>query len=169
MLPVAISARSFSLTSSATLLSEHSFTRVHGYLAQMGGFMLYKGNYRIGVIHKVGHLKALLRNQHFVYGPYLVHRSDVTFQLPTQIQIEDKSKGDGLSKALSLAQVWWFAAQCVSRWAQGLILTEIELVTLSFAVLNGAVYFLWWHKPLKVRIAFPVIWNPPNEGRDLIS
>lgn len=159
---------SFLLTYSSNLLSEYGFNGVHGYLAQMGGFMLYRGNDRIGVLQEVEHLKPLLQGRHFVYGHYLVSPSDITFQLPTQIQIEDKSKSDGLSKALSLAQVWWFVAQCISRWTQGLILTELELATLSFATLNGAIYFLWWHKPLKVRLAFPVIWSPPQEGQDFI-
>lgn len=147
------------------LLTGHNFTMIHGYLAQMGGFMLYKGSDKIGVLQTLDHLQALLGNEQFIYGHYFIRSTDVTFQLPTRIQIDDKCKGDGLSKALSLGQVWWFAVQCISRWAQGLIVTELELVTLAFAILNGAVYFLWWDKPLKIRIAFPVVWNPPIDGK----
>lgn len=82
------------------------------------------------------------------------------FALPTAEEIEDKSKGDGLSKALVVAQTGWFIAQCISRWATGLAVTELELVTLAFAALNGVIYFLWWNKPLDVRYAVAVVRKP---------
>ena len=51
----------------------------------------------------------------------------------------------------------WFIAQCLSRPAQGLIITEIELITLAIAALNGILYFLWWNKPLDVNCCVPVL------------
>ena len=66
-------------------------------------------------------------------------------------EIEDRSKTDGFSKTIALGQTLWFVAQCVSRRAQHLDLTLVELLTLSLAVTNGLMYFLWWHKPLDVR------------------
>jgi hypothetical protein len=39
----------------------------------------------------------------------------------------------------------------VATLAQHLDLTLVELLTLSLAVLNGVMYFLWWNKPLDVR------------------
>lgn len=62
--------------------------------------------------------------------------------------IKALGKGDGLSKTIVLGQTLWFTAQCISRAAQGLVITEIELVTVAFAFLNGFMYFLWWDKPL---------------------
>jgi len=43
--------------------------------------------------------------------------------------------------------------------------TELELVTVAFAALNGAMYFFWWDKPLDVQYSVPVFklpgpWNP---------
>jgi hypothetical protein len=32
-----------------------------------------------------------------------------------------------------------------------LALTELEVVTLAYAVLNGITYFFWWDKPLDVQ------------------
>ena len=46
------------------------------------------------------------------------------------------------------------SAQCIARRAQHLDLTLVELLTLSLAVLNGVMYFLWWNKPMDVR--FPI-------------
>ncbi|KAJ7727059.1 hypothetical protein B0H16DRAFT_1697826 [Mycena metata] len=51
--------------------------------------------------------------------------------------IEDKSKGDTLSKGVAIAQ--------------GLCLTELEVATLAFAVLSVAIRLLWLHKPLDVQ------------------
>ena len=66
-------------------------------------------------------------------------------------EIEDRSKADGFSKTIALGQTLWFVAQCVARRAQHLDLTPVELLTLSLAVLNGVMYFLWWNKPMDVR------------------
>ena len=71
-------------------------------------------------------------------------------------EIQDRSKGDGISKFLVIVQTSWFVAQSITRKVEGLITTELELVTLAFAVLNGAMYFLWWKKPLNVNLAVPV-------------
>ena len=87
-------------------------------------------------------------------------------------EIEDRSKSDGFSKTIALGQTLWFVAQCISRKAQHLDLTLIELLTLSLAVLNGFMYFLWWHKPLDVRCPVRVYLLPvdgPNESNVPIS
>lgn len=68
----------------------------------------------------------------------------------TEKDIQDRSKGDALSKGLVVTQTLWFIVQCVSRRVQNLAVTEIELVTLAFAFLNSLMYFLWWEKPQNV-------------------
>ena len=70
--------------------------------------------------------------------------------------IEDHSKGDGLSKALVIVQTTWFVTQCIARRAEGLPITQLELVTVAFAMLNGIMYYLWWNKPLNVHSTIPV-------------
>ena len=55
-----------------------------------------------------------------------------------------------------LLQTTWFILQCVSRFDNKLAVTKLEVVTLSFAVLNGITYWLWWDKPSDVRCAVPV-------------
>ena len=66
-------------------------------------------------------------------------------------EIEDRSKSDGFLKMIALGQTLWFVVQCIARRSQHLDLTLVELLTLSLAVLNGLMYFLWWNKPLDVR------------------
>ncbi|KAF8517755.1 hypothetical protein BU17DRAFT_76352 [Hysterangium stoloniferum] len=67
-----------------------------------------------------------------------------------------RHKGDALSKRLVIVQTTWFLIQCISRKAQGLDTTQIELLTLAFATLNGILYFLWWDKPLNIQCPVPV-------------
>ena len=80
----------------------------------------------------------------------------IKFPTITEEEIEDRSKGDALSKTLVLGQTSWFIAQCITRKAEGLVMTELELVTLAFAALNSFMYFFWWNKPLDVRTTVPV-------------
>ena len=81
----------------------------------------------------------------------LLTAGKIVFPTVTMEEIEDRSKSDGFSKVIALGQTSWFVAQCIARGAQHLDLTLVELLTLSLAVFNGLMYFLWWNKPLDVR------------------
>ena len=109
----------------------------------MGGFMLVDGDERKGVL------------THDKFRG-LLHNGEIAFPSITEEEIEDRSKADSLAKGIAVLQTTWFIAQCISRAAQGLITTEIELITLAFATLNGILYFLWWNKPLDVKCCVPV-------------
>lgn len=111
--------------------------------------MLYSRGARIGVIEDYNQLASCI--------------IDGKFSLPTAEEIQDRSKGDSLSKALIVGQTAWFVAQCLFRWIAGLAITEMELVTLAFAALNGIIYFLWWNKPLDVRYAVQVFRQAEGE------
>ena len=97
----------------------------------------------------------------------LLTAGKIAFPTVTAEEIEDRSKADGFSKTIALGQTLWFIAQCLARPAQNLDLTLIELLTLSLAVLNGVMYYLWWYKPLDVRCPVRVYLldrpNDPNE------
>ena len=100
----------------------------------------------------------------------LLTEGKIAFPTVTEPEIEDRSKADGFSKTIALGQTLWFATQCIARSVQHLDLTLVELLTLSLAVLNGAMYFLWWHKPLDVhcpvRVHLLNDLNEPNNHRD---
>jgi len=74
----------------------------------------------------------------------------------TEAEIQDRSKGDHLSKGIVLIQTIWFITQCIVRGAYKLEVTELEITTLAFAALTGVIYYLWWNKPLDVRCSVPV-------------
>ncbi|KAJ3481607.1 hypothetical protein NLI96_g7548 [Meripilus lineatus] len=64
--------------------------------------------------------------------------------------IQDKSKSDMLTKMIALFQVAWFILQLCARYHENLVVTELEIFTLAFCILNFATYALWWKKPFAV-------------------
>ncbi|KAF4616681.1 hypothetical protein D9613_008814 [Agrocybe pediades] len=109
----------------------------HGFFAQMGGFVERS---------KDGSTRILLPDDLFSW--MFTHK-----RVPkiTTRQISGRSKGDSFSKVVIIFQTSWFIAQCVGRYVEGLFITSAELSTLAYAVLNGVMYILWWHKPLDCR------------------
>ncbi|KAG6830146.1 hypothetical protein H0H92_002010 [Tricholoma furcatifolium] len=78
--------------------------------------------------------------------PYLIN-NDIKI---SEKEILDRSKGDVLSKSLVVLQITWFMVQTLARTIQHLAITELEVATLAFALLNIVIYFCWWNKPLNV-------------------
>jgi len=114
------------------------WTLTHGFFAIMGGFMEHDGNWPIQV---------LFPDQLESYS--LTGNGD--FPRISKKEIQDKSKGDFISKAVVILQTSWFVMQCIARGVQGLPITELELATIAFASLNFVIYMLWWDKPLNVQ------------------
>ncbi|KZT19425.1 hypothetical protein NEOLEDRAFT_1245852 [Neolentinus lepideus HHB14362 ss-1] len=82
--------------------------------------------------------------------------STLPFPEITEDEIKDKSKCDWLSKGLAILQTSWFIVQCIARAIQKLPLTELELATCAFAVLNAVVYAFWWNKPQSVDCPYAI-------------
>jgi hypothetical protein len=135
-----------------TICVEYKWTKTHGYFIQMGGFMLYDKK-----------PIQVLSPEHF---GRLLREKRIDMPSINEEEIQDRSKSDGLAKALVIIQTLWFIGQCIVRMAQGLDITELELVTLALAMLNGVVYFLWWNKPLGVESTVAVYLKPPPVAGD---
>ncbi|KAF8651844.1 hypothetical protein AX16_004644 [Volvariella volvacea WC 439] len=115
------------------------WTRTHGFFIQMGGLMQRQEDLTYEVL----------------CNEYIVKETKIP-DIPEK-EIRDHGKGDILAKALVVVQTTWFVAQCIARHIQGLVLTEIELVTLAFATLNVITYGLWWDKPLNIE--YPIYFD----------
>lgn len=109
----------------------------------MGGFMLYVD----------GKPRATL-------DPYelleFVRKGLVDMPVITEAEIEDRSKGDGLSKGIAILQLAWFVAQLIARYIQNLPITLLEIETLAVAALTCISYGFWWKKPKDVRYPYIV-------------
>jgi len=121
------------------------WTVTHAFFLLMGGFTLHdEGGTPLRILEPI----ELER---------LSEAGKIKWPSITEEEIQDRSKGDHLSKGVVLIQTSWFIFQCIVRGAYyKLEVTELEVATLAFAVLTGVIYYLWWYKPLDVRCSVPV-------------
>ncbi|KAK7022777.1 hypothetical protein VNI00_016948 [Paramarasmius palmivorus] len=75
-------------------------------------------------------------------------------------EIKDNfSHSDSITKGIAVVQTTWFIFQVIARAAEGLAITELEIITVAFALLNFGTYFLWWDKPVRIRHPVRVYWR----------
>ncbi|KAK7024604.1 hypothetical protein VNI00_016165 [Paramarasmius palmivorus] len=92
---------------------------------------------------------------------FLVAKGYITL---TEDEIKDKSHADVITKSIAVIQTIWFIMQVITRAAEGLAITELEIITVGFAILNFGTYFLWWNKPLRVRHPVRVYWRQTEKS-----
>jgi hypothetical protein len=107
-----------------------------------------------GFVSRSGHHPIVTKKQ--LFPEYLTAIQNIGVE-----DIEDKSKGDSLSKGVAVVQGLWFAAQCLARAHQHLPLTDLEVVTLAFQFVSVFIWLLWWNKPLDVQRPIPI--GPGND------
>ncbi|KAG1897057.1 uncharacterized protein F5891DRAFT_1192479 [Suillus fuscotomentosus] len=125
---------------------DYTWTQTHSFFVLMGGFMLYVDGKPYRTLQYDDILKLI--DKGFIDVPTL-----------TAKQIHDKSKGNAISKGLIILQVAWFIMQLITRVIYHLEITQLEVGTLTFAVLNFLTYAVWWDKPLDVQCPHPVYWK----------
>lgn len=113
----------------------------HAFFVIMGGFLFHDEK---GPLHPLSpkNVVELVRRGHLVP--------------PTAEEISNQSKGDALSKGAAIVQTLWFVMQCITRRAESLPVTNLEVMTLAYTVMTVAMYIVWWHKPLNVSCAVRV-------------
>ena len=130
----------------AVILSRPEWTMVHGFYAVMGGFAfdtsISKQNFLPGSRTRAALTTTGLR--------FLLHHEPDLLPYISEEQIKDKSKADGLKKFLVCLQASWFCASCITRLANSLPISLLELNALGHAACALLIYGLWWHKPLDV-------------------
>lgn len=123
-------------------------TRTHGFFIIMGGFYLYDRSVPCHPLHQ-DMVETLVKAG--------------SLDLPSEVEIQNRSKGDGLSKLIVLGQTLWFVMQCIARAIQGLPVTELEIVTLAYTTVTLGMYIFWWHKPLNAGQPVKVLKTSLNE------
>ncbi|OAX39404.1 hypothetical protein K503DRAFT_865460 [Rhizopogon vinicolor AM-OR11-026] len=134
-----------------------AWTVTHGFFACMGGFLLYVND----------EPRAPLAPDELWR---FVRKGSVDMPTIVEADIEDRSKGDILSKGIAILQLVWFVISLAARYAQNLPITLLEIDTLAIAALTCIVYSLWWKKPKDVGRPFPVHWKKmePSPPSDLV-
>jgi hypothetical protein len=127
------------------LAAKFGVTQTHGFFMIMGGFHYFPGteeNYPL-TWEDVGEL---------------LEKHEIT--LPTEAEIQDKSKSDWIAKTLVLIQTLWFVMQCIARRLERLPTTELEIVTLAYGVISFGMLIAWWDKPRNVECPIRVSQEP---------
>ena len=96
-------------------------TALHGFFLAMGGFTLHDEQ------------GAALRILEPMELESLSEAGKIEWPSITEEEIQDRSKGDYLSKGIVIVQTNWFIAQCIVRGVYKLEVTELEVATLAFA------------------------------------
>ncbi|KAF5309881.1 hypothetical protein D9619_010565 [Psilocybe cf. subviscida] len=120
-----------------------SWTTAHGFFIQMGGFILYENGYP----------KEVLDYERLVQ---LLQDKAIDAPTVTERNLQDRSKGDTISKGIVVLQTTWFIFQYIAPTTRRLPVSELEVLTLAFAVMNTAIYAAWWDKPQGVDTAICV-------------
>lgn len=125
----------------------HPWTRTHSAFAVMGGFAFDNSSAPEAVPFPDRRTRLVIppRGLEFLGQHYPELIPDISEE-----EIKDKSKADGLTKALACLQALYFLAQSIFRLASGLPITLLELNTVSHCLCALATYILWWYKPFDV-------------------
>ncbi|KAJ7151291.1 hypothetical protein C8R43DRAFT_1067476 [Mycena crocata] len=143
-LMVGFAARQF--FTARSFAKDFGISKTHGFFICMGGF-----------VSRSRHNPIVTEEQ---LDEALGFITDIRAE--EEEDIKDKSKGDALSKGVALVQGLWFTTQCIARVHQRLPVSELEVTTLAFAVINIFIYVLWWAKPLDVQR--PILVGPQGEA-----
>ncbi|PVF92168.1 hypothetical protein CPB86DRAFT_717950 [Serendipita vermifera] len=125
------------------------WSRTHAFFVMMGGFYAYKP--RDGPTYYDEACYPLSSSSMIE----LVRMRAVP--LPTDEEIEDRNKSNWLAKTVVLIQTTWFVVQCGARTANKLPLTELEILTLAYTIVNFGTSLAWWSKPRNVNWPIPVV------------
>jgi hypothetical protein len=121
----------------------------HCYFANMGGF------YRFGTEELAQPLTAgdLVRSKSST--PYL-HEED----------IKDKGKTDLFAKGFALLQILSLVLSLIARQARHFAISQLEILTLAFAVCGVLTYAFYWYKPQGVGTPVEVTVEEPEKLLD---
>ena len=134
------------------------WTVAHSYFASMGGFVFEKeflpqGNKLLFDSPE----RLTLTASGVLLLAKCGHLPDVNREA-----IWDKSKADGLAKALVCLQAAWMILQILGRLVAHEPITLLEVNTLGHIFCAFVIYVLWWKKPKEVKV--PIVLDGPWTG-----
>ncbi|OIW32562.1 hypothetical protein CONLIGDRAFT_274160 [Coniochaeta ligniaria NRRL 30616] len=140
------------------------WTLTHGYLCQLGVVRRFKWPDTDGV--------PISFSMHNKINPELVHGSEAMNirhvagyiekyrEIPFRVSVAEIKKWnhtDSLVNLIAVVQTGWMSAQCLARAVNGLEISLLEVLTLSYIPLYFVMAVAWWKKPA---IKHPAIFIP---------
>ena len=139
-----------------SLKCHYRWTLKHSFYGWMGGFVLF-----------IDRDPALPREVYYPLTPdellEFLKADLVQMSMVSEKDIDDRSKGDWLSKTVAVMQLVWFVVQLAARASIRLPTTQLEIDALAISILSCFTYAFWWHKPKDARRPVPVYWKEPGE------
>jgi len=133
---------------------KYAWTRTHSFYAVMGGFAFDNSDNAEAYPMPGGRTRLTLLPPALVF--LAEFRPDLIPDV-SQAAIQDKSKSMGITKVVAFWQALWFTLQFVTRLAQGLKVSMLELNTLLHVACALVSYFgFWFNKPLDIMEASPI-------------
>jgi hypothetical protein len=132
------------------------WTRVHSQFANMGGFVIRAG------VNMEGQSRTVSRSSlyHLTISDILALRKDGSLEkLPSisEEEINDKSKGDSLVRAIAIVQIAWMALQIIARASRRLAISQLEISVLAFTSCAVVIYGLNWERPKGVQVPYTLL------------
>jgi hypothetical protein len=75
----------------------------------------------------------------------------------TENEINDKSKGDSFTKAITVGQISWMIIQVCVRGARGLAIAQLEIAVIAFSFCAIFIYAMQWLRPKDVGVPITLI------------
>lgn len=122
-------------------IGDTGWTMTHAFFADMGGFEVEENE---------GGARVFSTGEEF-YKWRLAHPNFVLNLETISEEIADRSKSSGLLKLMTCTQASWLVVQTVMRLAEGIPVSELEILTCAYITCALVVYGFWWHKPYDVR------------------
>ena len=132
------------------------WTRVHSQFANMGGFVIKVDGSTVEQRKTVSPSSLY----HLTICDILALREDSSLEkLPsiTEEEINDKSKSDGLVRAIAIVQIAWMALQIIARASRRLAISQLEISVLAFASCAVVIYGLNWERPKGVQVPYTLL------------
>uniref|UniRef100_A0A0W0FKS8 Uncharacterized protein n=1 Tax=Moniliophthora roreri TaxID=221103 RepID=A0A0W0FKS8_MONRR len=138
----------FSAQKIAAKFNKYGWGKSHGFFVLMGGFALYDKGEFCGYLWE--ERKISEDKLHEVYWDKIVNRHnkiEELFSHGPHSEYHQPRNDDTVTFFVLLLEI------------TGVAITELEIVTVAFALLNFITYFLWWNKPLSVQYPIHVTWR----------
>ncbi|KAI0554317.1 hypothetical protein F4679DRAFT_527921 [Xylaria curta] len=133
---------------------EVKWTLTHCYFANMGGFYI-RDDARPSSPVEIN----LLTTSHFIK-----YWSFIDIPSFSEDDLKDKSKTDYFLKTLAVIQIAQLLLSLIARAVQHLAFSQLETLTLAFAICGVLTYGCSWYKPQNVKRPIRVFLRRPAEG-----
>jgi hypothetical protein len=133
---------------------KHEWTMTHSFYVVMGGFVMRDNN----TTGKRKYQRVALNIPQVEW----LQKNRLTPDI-SEAEIMEKSKTDSFSMALTCLQAIWFCAQCITRMAQGIGISLLEMNTFVHCIAALLTYIFWWQKPKDINEPIVAIDATENE------